>query len=55
MVIISSVPIFRIFTVLLVLPFLNNPKDLDLSYKMDINFWDCFGRKTLSLISKEIQ
>ena len=30
------------------LPFLNNPKDLDLSYKMDLDLWDCFGRKTLS-------
>ena len=26
------------------LPFLNNPKDLDPSYKMDLDFWDCFGR-----------
>ena len=32
-----------------ILPFLNNPKDLDLSYKTDIDLWDCFGRKkTLS-------
>ena len=30
-------------------PFLNSPKDLDPSYKMDLDFWDCFGRKqTLS-------
>ena len=28
-----------------VLSFLNNPKDLDPSYKMDLDFWDCFGRK----------
>ena len=35
--------------VIQVLPFLNNPKDLDPSYKMDLDFWDCFGRKkTLS-------
>ena len=27
------------------LPFLNNPKCLDLSYKTDLNFWNCFGRK----------
>ena len=27
------------------LPFLNNPKDLDLSYKMDLDLWDCFGRE----------
>ena len=30
------------FAVIQVLPFLNNPKDLDLSYKMDLDFWDCF-------------
>ena len=22
-----------------------NPKDLDLSYKTDLDLWDCFGRK----------
>ena len=33
------------FVVIRVLPFLNNPKDLDLSYKMDLDFWDCFGRR----------
>ena len=27
------------------IPFLNNPNDLDLSYKTDLDFWDCFGRK----------
>ena len=26
------------------MPFLNNLKDLDLSYKTDLDFWDCFGR-----------
>ena len=26
-------------------PSLNNPKDLDPSYKMDLDFWDYFGRK----------
>ena len=32
-----------------ILPFLNNPKDLDPSYKMDLDLWDCLGRKkTLS-------
>ena len=32
-----------------VLLFLNNHKDLDPSFKMDLNFWDGFGRKhTLS-------
>ena len=34
-----------------ILPFLNNPKDLDLSYKTDLDFWHCFGRK---IITKEI-
>ena len=33
------------FAVIRVLPFLNNPKDLDPSYKTDLDFWDCFGRK----------
>ena len=28
-----------------VLPFLNNPQALDLSYKTDLDFCDCFGRK----------
>ena len=38
------------FTIIPVLPFLNNPKDLDLSYKKtDLDFWDCFGgNKALS-------
>ena len=29
----------------MILPFLNSHKDLDPSYKMDLDFWDCFGRK----------
>ena len=31
-------------------PFQNKPKDLDISHKMDLDFWDCFGmeKKTLS-------
>ena len=32
-----------------ILPFLNNPKDLDPSYKMDLDLWDCFGREKKSL------
>ena len=31
--------------VIWVLPFLNNPKDLDPSDKTDLDFWDCSGRK----------
>ena len=27
--------------------FLNNPKDLDPSYKMDLDLWDCLGRVKL--------
>ena len=33
------------FAKIQVLPFLNNPKDLAPSYKMDLDFLDCFGRK----------
>ena len=28
----------------------NNPKDLDPSYKTDLDFWDCFGRKKNSVL-----
>ena len=31
------------------LPFLNSPKDTDLSYNMDGGFWDCFGFKKKNL------
>ena len=31
------------------LPFLNNHKDLDPSYKMDLDFWDCFANAQLQL------
>ena len=29
--------------------FQNNHKDLDLSYKMDLDLWDCLGRLKLVL------
>ena len=29
-------------------------KDLDLSYKTDVDVWDCFGRKKLYLLTEEI-
>ena len=29
--------------------FLYNPKDLDLSYKTDLDLWDCLGRVNLVL------
>ena len=32
------------FAIIQVLSFLNNPKDLDPSYKTDLDFWDCLGR-----------
>ena len=57
MVIISGVPIFRIFTVHMEnfhIPvssvirqrflFQNHPKNLDQSYKMDLDLWDCLGK-----------
>ena len=37
------------FAIIGVLPFLNNLKYLKPSYKIDLELWDCFGRKkTLS-------
>ena len=30
-----------------------NPKDLDLSCKMGLDFWDCFGRNIFHLITKK--
>ena len=38
-----------------VLPFLNNLKDLDPSYKTDLDLWDSFGRKKMCHISEEIR
>ena len=32
--------------------FQNKPKDLDPSYKMDLDLWDCLGRVKLVLYSK---
>ena len=31
------------------LSFQNNPKNLDLSYKTDLDIWDCLGRVKLVL------
>ena len=42
------------FAIIQVLPFQNNLKDLDPSYKTDLDLWDCFGRKKVHLISEEI-
>ena len=38
-----------------ILPFLNNAKDLDPSYKTDLELLDCFERKKLCLITEEIR
>ena len=35
--------------------FQNNLKNLDPSYKMDLDFWDCFGRENLCFITKELR
>ena len=35
-----------------VLSFLNNPRDLDLSCKMDLYFCNCFGRKIILSYSR---
>ena len=43
------------FATIHVLPFLNNPKALNLSYNTDLDFWDCFGRKMLSYNQRNIQ
>ena len=34
--------------------FLNSPKNLDASYKTDLDFWDCFGRKEFCFITEEM-
>ena len=33
-------------------PFENNPRNLDPSYKMDLDFWDCFGREKLLSLNR---
>ena len=43
------------FAIIPILPFLNDPKDLDPSYKTDLDLLDCFGRKKLRLITEEIR
>ena len=35
------------------IPYQNNPKNLDPSYKMDLDFWDCFGREKVCLMTEE--
>ena len=45
----------RNFAILPILPFLNNAKDLDPSFKMDLDLWDCFGRKIIRLITVGIR
>ena len=50
----NYISLMRFCYILQVFPFLNNPKDLVPSYKMDLDFWDCCGRKKLCLIINEI-
>ena len=40
---------FRYY-IILILPFLNNHKNLDPSYKTDLDLWDCFGRQKNSVL-----
>ena len=42
------------FAIIGVLPFLNSSKYLDLSYKMDLDFWIVLEGKKLCLITEEI-
>ena len=42
------------FAIKRAVPCRNNPKDLDPSYKTDLDSWDCFGRKKPHLITVEI-
>ena len=32
--------------------FQNNPKDLDLSYKTDLDLWECLGRVKACIVAK---
>ena len=50
----NHIQIIRNFAIIWVLPFLNNSKDLDQSYKMDLDFLDCLEGEKLFLITKEI-
>ena len=43
------------FAIIRVLPFLNNPKDLDPSYKMDLDFWIVLEGEKLCPITEEIR
>ena len=36
-------------------PYQNNFKDLDLSYKTDLDIWNCFGRENLILLQNFIR
>ena len=47
--------VLRNFAIIRVLPFLNNPKDLDPSYKVDLDFLGLFWKgKKLCLTAKDI-
>ena len=38
------------FAILGILPFQNNSRDLDPSYKMDLDFWNYFGRSKIRVL-----
>ena len=42
------------FAIIRVLPFPKNPQNLDPSYMMDLDIWDCFERKEPCLITEKI-
>ena len=37
-------PVNYVYKTVLFFSFQNNPKNLDLSYKTDLDLWDCLGR-----------
>ena len=49
-----TISVLRKFAMIQVLPFLNNPKDLNPANKMDLDFWDCFEMKKNCRITEEI-
>ena len=45
----SNTPSYLELCLIQVLPFVNNSKDLNPSYKMELDFFNCFGRKKKTL------
>ena len=46
---VKALPYFFAYKTVVFFPFQNNPKNLDPSYKMDLDLWDCLGRVKLVL------